>query len=72
MTDEPFTLANAPPPYRPWRGEEPPRLRQQMLLEGLDCLAGQKDLEFDKKDIDNPPVPQIILTVPKNRGDSHG
>ena len=44
MTDEPFTLTNDPPPYRPWRGEEPEKLKQKMLLDGLDCLSGQQDL----------------------------
>ena len=43
---EPFTLQNDPPPYRPWRGEEPEPLKQKMLLEGLHCCQGQQDL-FD-------------------------
>ncbi len=32
------------PKLKPWRGREPERTRQTMLLLGLDCLAGQQDL----------------------------
>ena len=42
--NEPFTLTNDPPPHRPWRGEEPEKLKQKVLLEGLKCLPGQQDL----------------------------
>ncbi len=39
-----FTLANSPPPHKPWRGGQPKNTRQSMLLCGMDCRAGQRDL----------------------------
>lgn len=49
--DQPFTLTNEAPRSKPWRAEDDPR-RQQVLLEGLDCCAGQLDLftEEDQQD----------------------
>ena len=43
---EPFRLSAdpEPPSQSPWRGEEPERTEQRMLLTGLDCLPGQLDL----------------------------
>jgi len=44
-----FTLTNDPPPHRPWRGEEPEKLKQKVLIEGLKCLPGQQDLFPEKE-----------------------
>ena len=41
---EAFTLANPPPPHKPWRGEPTEQRRQKVLLTGMDCQAGQQDL----------------------------
>jgi hypothetical protein len=42
--DEPFTLTNPAPRPPRWRGRESENTRQQTLLEGMDCLPGQRDL----------------------------
>jgi hypothetical protein len=47
-------LAQARPPHKPWRGEEPERTQQRRLLDGMDCLPGQLDL-FDAPAEDEPP-----------------
>lgn len=39
-----FTLTNTSPRPRPWKGEEPERTRQTLLLAGMECLPGQQDL----------------------------
>ena len=43
MSDEPFTLRNAPPVPPTAQFENNPN-RQRVLLAGMDCLAGQLDL----------------------------
>jgi|WetSurMetagenome_2_1015567.scaffolds.fasta_scaffold1387228_2 hypothetical protein len=39
-----FTLTNLPPPHKPWRGEPTEQRRQKVLLTGMDCQPGQRDL----------------------------
>ena len=39
-----FTLANPPPPHKPWRGEPTEQRRLKVLLTGMDCRPGQQDL----------------------------
>ncbi|MFZ1933080.1 MAG: hypothetical protein WCB27_16865 [Thermoguttaceae bacterium] len=39
-----FTLANPPPPHKPWSGEPAEQRRQTVLLSGIDCQSGQMDL----------------------------
>jgi hypothetical protein len=41
---EQYTLQNDKPKPKPWKPEAPERKRQQVLLAGMDCLAGQGDL----------------------------
>lgn len=50
LCEEPFVLRNDPPPKE--QGKQPvcddnDKCRQRMLLDGLDCLPGQRDL-FDE------------------------
>jgi hypothetical protein len=39
-----FALANPPPPNKPWRGEPAEQRRQKVLLTGMGCHPGQRDL----------------------------
>jgi len=39
-----FALANPTPPHKPWRGEPTEQCRQKVLLSGMDCPPGQRDL----------------------------
>ena len=39
-----FALTNPPPKPGPAQGKPAPKCRQKVLLTGMDCLAGQKDL----------------------------
>jgi hypothetical protein len=39
-----FVLSNTAPTSKPWRGSEPEHTRQKVLLAGLDCRPGQRDL----------------------------
>jgi hypothetical protein len=41
-------LAQARPPHKPWRGEEPERTQQRKLLDGLECLRGQLGVFFEE------------------------
>lgn len=47
MSDEPFTLQNDPPRPKRLVIDDEPR-RQRLLLDGMDCCAGQQDL-FDEE-----------------------
>ena len=39
-----WQLEQPKPKSKPWRGSEPENTRQTLLLSGLDCLPGQRDL----------------------------
>jgi hypothetical protein len=39
-----FTLANPPSPQKPWPGEPTEQRRQKVLLTGMACRPGQRDL----------------------------
>lgn len=39
-----FALRNSPATKKPWRGSVPQNTRQTLLITGMDCLPGQRDL----------------------------
>ncbi len=42
--DAEFALHNPLATKKPWRGSAPENTRQTLLIAGMDCLAGQRDL----------------------------
>jgi hypothetical protein len=42
--EEDYTLTNPAPRPAVWRGRQPENTRQTVLLTGMDCLPGQREL----------------------------
>lgn len=39
-----FALRNCPATKKPWRASQPENTRQTVLITGMDCCQGQRDL----------------------------